>query len=273
MPELPEVETIRADLERLVVGDRIAEARIVDPRLAQGTAPGAMAAALRGQKIRQAGRRGKYLLMELDAYRLIIHLRMTGRMLLAGTGAQPDKHVRAILTLRSSRSLWFRDIRRFGTWRLVPAGDAGQPGALSLGPEPLGDEFTPGYLLAVLTGRKAPVKAILLDQRHVAGLGNIYVDEALFRAGLDPRRPAGSLTPEETRRLVGEIRGTLRESIANRGTSMRDYGGLEELGSFQNSLRVYRRTGEQCVREGCDAVICRTVLGGRGTHYCPRCQR
>ena len=271
MPELPEVETIRRDLEPLVAGRAIAAVE-VDPDtigLLAGMPVEALRAALTGRRIASLGRRGKYLLFGLDDGRAFVtHLRMTGRLVWRAASDPPIAHERARLVLDDGHDLRWSDMRKFGTWAVVddPAEAVG-----GLGPEPLDEAFTPAFLRALLAGRTAPVKAVLLDQRRVAGLGNIYVDEALFAARIRPDTPAGEVSRAAVARLRDACRTVLEHGIANRGASFSDYvDGQGDPGSQHKYVRVFRRQGKPCYV--CGAEIARAVVGGRGTHYCPRCQ-
>ncbi|MBD0339220.1 MAG: bifunctional DNA-formamidopyrimidine glycosylase/DNA-(apurinic or apyrimidinic site) lyase [Thermoleophilia bacterium] len=264
MPELPEVETIRGALEPLLVGRRIERAEIADERLTRPEPPEAVAQALAGERVEALERRGKYLLFRLGSGRvLLVHLRMTGSFRSAD-----DLHRRAVLELDDGTSVTYRDVRRFGTWLLLDAEDVEPYLAARLGEEPLERRFT----LDRLAGRRAPVKAAILDQRTVAGLGNIYADEALWRARVHPLRPAGSLDDDELRRLRRGIRDALRAGIARQGSTLSDYAAPDgSPGRMQREFRVYGRAGEPCDR--CGTPIAKTRVGGRGTWFCPGCQR
>lgn len=274
MPELPEVETIRRELEPLVAGRSIERVVVADPRLVQPSAPNQVESALTGEKVAAVERRGKYLLLLLKSGRVLaVHLRMTGSLRHVESGTPADPYRRALLELDDGNRLDYRDVRRFGTWRLLdtPA-ELKAFLAARLGPEPLSDEFTPQILGRRLAGRRAPLKTALLDQRTVAGLGNIYVDEALWRAGLHPLRRAGSLGRPSLERLHDAIRETLEIGIARQGSTLRDYAlPSGEGGSMQREFRVYGRGGEPCER--CGTPIAKTRVAGRGTWYCTRCQR
>ncbi|MGD0166260.1 MAG: bifunctional DNA-formamidopyrimidine glycosylase/DNA-(apurinic or apyrimidinic site) lyase [Gaiellaceae bacterium] len=273
MPELPEVESIRRSLEPLIAGRRIVRAEILDPRLVQPEPASAIAGRLAGERIATLGRRGKYLIVGMESGRsLVVHLRMTGSLRRLETGSPADSYRRAWLELDDGSRLDYRDVRRFGTWRLLEAGELESYLADRLGLEPLEPAFTPEALAERLRRRRAPVKAALLDQRTVAGLGNIYVDEALWRARLHPARPAGSLGKSSLTRLHESIREVLEIGIARQGATLRDYSLPDgESGSMQREFRVYGRDGEPCER--CGTAIAKTRIGGRGTWFCPRCQR
>jgi formamidopyrimidine-DNA glycosylase len=266
LPELPEVETIRAALEPLLSGRRIERAEIFDYRLTLPEPPEAVAQQLTGERIERVDRRGKYLLLRFASGRvLLVHLRMTGS-LRAGR-LDEDLHRRALLELDDGTSVAYRDVRRFGTWLLLDADDVEPYLAARLGGEPLERGFT----LRRLAGRRAPVKAAILDQRVVPGLGNIYADEALWRARIHPLRPAGSLAAGELKRLRRGIRDALRAGIRRQGATIRDYAGPQgAAGSMQNEFKVYGRAGEPCSR--CGTPIEKTRVAGRGTWYCPSCQ-
>ncbi len=273
MPELPEVETIRCKLEPLLVGRKIVRAEIADPRLTRPRPADELAGELEGERIAALDRRGKYLLFRLQSgVTLIVHLRMTGS--LRHRAAQGDliPYERARLELDDGSELAYRDVRRFGTWQLLGARELEEYLQMRVGPEPLAPEFTPELLRGRLAGRRTALKAALLDQRTLAGLGNIYVDEALWSARLHPAAAAGSLTRQAVVRLHGAIRETLALGIARQGSTLRDYALPDgESGSMQREFRVYGREGEPCER--CGTVIAKTRIAGRGTWFCPRCQR
>ncbi|HEU4449682.1 MAG TPA: bifunctional DNA-formamidopyrimidine glycosylase/DNA-(apurinic or apyrimidinic site) lyase [Gaiellaceae bacterium] len=275
MPELPEVETIRSRLAPGLTGRRIERAAIRDPRLTRPEPPEAVAAALEGERIADVRRRGKYLVLAFESGRhLLVHLRMTGSVLHpAPEGAEDDPHVRAVVGLDDSSDVAYRDVRRFGTWELLEPGELrAYFAARRLGLEPLGRAFTAARLARALAGRRAPVKAALLDQRAAAGVGNIYADEALWYARVHPLAPAGSLDAEQVASLRDGIRTALRLGIRRQGATLRDYRGADgERGRMQDEFRVYGREGEPCER--CGTPIAKTRVAGRGTWYCPSCQR
>ena len=281
MPELPEVETVRRGLEPVLVGHVIAHADVRRPDLRRPFPPG-LAARLTGARVAALRRRSKYLLADLDGGdTLLVHLGMSGRVLVSGApiGAfhhahpAPEKHDHVVLDLDDGARLTFNDARRFGLIDLVPTPSLdAHPLLAGLGPEPLGNAFSAATLGPRLANRFAPIKAILLDQRVVAGLGNIYVCEALWRARISPLREAGAVTPEETDTLVAAIRAVLTEAIAAGGSSLRDYRRADgELGYFQHSFSVYGREGEPCPRG--DGTIARVVQSGRSSFFCPACQK
>jgi len=285
MPELPEVETIRRVLEKKVQGLVIERVELRAPKLVASRlikdldpTEGNLAQRLRGRKILGLRRRAKYLVFDLDAGRLIVHLGMTGQLFASAPGDKPccglpplpDKHTHLILDLSDGLKIFYRDIRKFGRIRLL---DAGEETALfkALGPEPLGEAFTPEILRAGLAGKTASVKALLLNQRVVAGLGNIYVDEALFRARIAPQTSGSRISRIQSARLHASIRETLREAIRYRGTTMSDYYDPESRrGSFQHRLKVYGREGEPCCI--CGRPLSKAVVAQRGTHWCRHCQ-
>jgi formamidopyrimidine-DNA glycosylase len=268
VPELPEVETIRTQLAPRLEGRTVRHVEIRDPRLTRPFSPLSVSTRLEGRRIVALERRGKYLLAHLDGGRvLLVHLRMTGSF-----GFRPTSHERAVLELDDGTRLSYRDVRRFGTWLLLDEDELEGYVASRNGPEPLGPRFTSRWLETQLARRRAPLKAVLLDQRVCAGLGNIYADEALWRARLSPLRPAHAVGREETRRLVREIRRTLRIGIARQGSTLRDYAAPDgSSGAMQEEFSVYGRAGEPCRR--CGTPIARTRVSGRGTAYCPYCQR
>ena len=273
MPELPEVETVRAVLAPLVEGRRLEHVEIADGRLTRPEPPEAVAAELVGERIARLARRGKYLVFVFESGRvLLVHLRMTGSLRHARDGIEDDPYVRAVVRLDDGSDVAYRDVRRFGTWLLLD-GDQVEPYLEArLGEEPLDRSFTPSVLARRLEGRRAPLKAALLDQRTIAGVGNIYADEALWRARLHPLRAAGELDASETRALRRGIRAALEAGIERQGATLRDYrqpGG--ESGSMQHEFKVYGRAGEPCER--CGTPIDKIRVAGRGTWYCPACQR
>jgi formamidopyrimidine-DNA glycosylase len=274
MPELPEVETIRLALEPHLVGRRFERVAIDDMRLVRPFEPAAVAAELEGERVAAVDRRGKYLIVRFESGRaLLIHLRMTGSLRHAAAGSlQEDPHRRAVVKLDDGSDVAYRDVRRFGTWLLLEADELDPYLAPRLGSEPLDRAFTARRLGERLAGRSAPVKAALLDQRTVAGLGNIYVDEALWRARIHPLRQAGTITPEELPPLTRAIKDALRTGIARQGASLRDYSTPDgRRGRMQERFRVYGREGEPCTR--CGTPIDKIRVAGRGTWYCPNCQR
>ena len=274
MPELPEVETIRSRLAPRLEGRTLERVEIVDPRLTRPEPPEAIAAALEGERITRVGRRGKYLVFAFESGRhLLVHLRMTGNVELpARGGLAADPYRRAVVTLDDGSDVAYRDVRRFGTWALLEPGELEDYFAVRrLGGEPLERGFTTRTLTRALEGRRAPIKAALLDQRAAAGVGNIYADEALWRAKIHPLRSAGSLDAAEIARLRKAIRAALEMGIARQGATLRDYRDPEgRRGRMQDEFRVYGRAGEPCSR--CGTPIEKTRAGGRGTWYCPHCQ-
>jgi len=264
MPELPEVETERGRLAAAIEGKRIASARIDDARLTRPDDPQVTAAMLAGDRIVAVERRGKYIVVRLESGNvLLVHLRMTG-----GFRYAPASHERAVLELEDGRRVAYRDTRRFGTWQLADEEETEHQLAAKNGPEPLSRGFTTAFLADRLAGRTAPLKAAILDQRTVAGLGNIYADEALWHARLNPLRAAGSLSADEIAALRDGIRKALRLGIKRQGADLGD--GAYAGGTMQDEFRAYGRTGEPCDR--CGTPIVKTRAGGRGTWYCPACQ-
>lgn len=280
MPELPEVETVRRGLLPVMQGAVIAHVTQNRPDL-RWPLPDRLADRLTGATVTALRRRSKYLLADLSTGEvMLLHLGMSGRILISGVQvgdyihahAAPQKHDHVVFDMGSGVRITFNDPRRFGAIDLFPAGhETSHPLLASLGPEPLGNGFHPDGLAARLAGRRTPVKVALLDQRTVAGLGNIYVCEALFRAGLAPDRLAGNLSQADIARLVPAVRDVLAEAIDAGGSSLRDYRQADgELGYFQHSFRVYGRAGQPCT--ACKTPIRRVVQGGRSTFHCPRCQ-
>jgi formamidopyrimidine-DNA glycosylase len=283
MPELPEVETVRRGLAPHLEGARIVRVEQNRPDL-RFPLPEHFAERLTGATVEALERRAKYLLARLDTGEtLVAHLGMTGRFTVEdratgrfhhAAGADP-KHTHIVFETDRGARVAFNDARRFGFMELVPTARlADHPWFAGMGPEPLGPAFTPKVLAAALAGRRQNVKATLLDQRVVAGLGNIYVSEALHQAGISPERPAGELTAKEIGKLVPAIRKVLEAAIAAGGSSLRDYRQADgELGYFQHDFRVYDREEQPCLTRGCAGTVRRTVQAGRSTFFCPACQR
>jgi formamidopyrimidine-DNA glycosylase len=302
MPELPEVETVRRQLEPELVGKRIESAEVLDERLTRPEPPGALERAVEDREVTAVARRGKYLLIGLEGGRtLAVHLRMTGNLLLRDPegGATTDlmeseplggprlyeskpepSHVRARFELDDGRTLLFTDVRRFGQAVVLDAGDQLDDFFASrLGIEPLSPELTAERLLELAAGRKAPLKSFLLSQSRIAGIGNIYADEALWRAKLHPLSPAGSMKLEHAERLVEGIVGALEAGLDHGGASIDDYlDARGERGSMQDEFLVHTREGEPCLRPPEEhrpsppPVIRRIVVTGRSTYFCPNCQ-
>lgn len=268
---MPEVETIRRTLEPHLLGQVVGRVDLLTPSVWRGEEPGAAA----GQRITALDRRGKHLLIFLgDARPMVLHthLGMTGRLIFVPPGEPgPGRHVHAVFSLDRG-DLYYQDQRRFGYLELLAADAVDAHPRLRLGPEPLDGDFTATVLAGMLSGRRAPVKAVLLDQHILAGVGNIYADEALHRAGVHPLRPAGELSRAEVGALRDALQEVLAEAISARGTTFSDYrDGDGQPGEFVFRLRVYGREGEPCPR--CGAPVARQRLGGRSTCFCPRCQR
>jgi formamidopyrimidine-DNA glycosylase len=273
MPELPEVETVRRQLEPALVGRRFERVTIEDHRLVRPYEPAEVAAELEGEHVAAVERRGKYLIVRFESGRvLLIHLRMTGSLLCAPNGLLPDDpHRRAVVNLDDGSDVAYRDVRRFGTWLLLEPDQAEPYLAARVGEEPLDTLFTAARLGERLAGRRTSLKAALLDQRTLAGMGNIYVDEALWRARLNPLRPAATLDRNELRRLHRGIRAALEHGLARQGSTLRDYRLPDGSGgSMQDEFRVYGRRDEPCDR--CGTLIARTQVAGRTTWFCPTCQ-
>ncbi|HHU82525.1 MAG TPA: bifunctional DNA-formamidopyrimidine glycosylase/DNA-(apurinic or apyrimidinic site) lyase [Firmicutes bacterium] len=271
MPELPEVETIRKTLAPYLPGKEITG---VEPRLAKAFRPDpeTFAREVTGRRITGLSRRGKYLILSLDSgKRVAFHLRMSGRLLYSENPSPPPKHTTLILRFKGGEELLMEDPRKFGTVHLF-TGKNLPPGLAALGPEATEKKEALANLRAAGERRKAPVKTILLDQTVLAGLGNIYTDEALFLAGIDPSRPVNQLSPDEWEKLYTAIRRVLTEGLAHRGTSQRDYvDGKGEPGTHQEYLRVYGRRGKPC--PVCGQPVSYKRVAGRGTHYCRFCQQ
>jgi formamidopyrimidine-DNA glycosylase len=287
VPELPEVETVCRQLEPEIEGARVERLEIYDKRWCRPVPPPELEAAVEGRTIEGLGRRGKYLLLGLDGKQtLVMHLRMTGNLILVDEGEALDpsegrrlyegerstseRHLRARFVLDDGRELWFTDPRRFGEAFLIDDADLDERFA-RLGIEPLSPGFTPAALAEIAAGRTAPLKSFLLDQAGIAGVGNIYADEALFRARLHPLSPAGSMKPEHHEALRDAVVAALEAGIDGGGASIDDYrDGRGERGRMQHEFLVHTREGQPCPRG--DGTIERIVVGGRSTYFCPACQ-
>lgn len=274
MPELPEVETIRRTLQPKLAGLKFTGVRIYLPKVIAAPEPEHFAETITGKKIIALQRRGKYLLFSLTGgYTLIVHLRMTGSMVYRESTGPTSKYTHVVFYFDNGNRLFFADLRQFGRLWLLPVDSPDNPAGLkNLGPEPLDRSFTGKIFAKKLHNRRTKIKPLLLDQSFIAGLGNIYTDEALHRAGINPEQPANSLTHREAARLYRAVRSVLREGIQNRGTSVRDYiDGEGRAGKYQEMLRVYNREGQSCLK--CGHPIARKKIGSRSAYYCPACQQ
>jgi formamidopyrimidine-DNA glycosylase len=272
MPELPEVETIRRQLEPAITGRVIEAVRVIDERWTRPVAPAEVERAVAGRRIEAVERRGKYLLLRLEGDRtLAMHLRMTGNLLLQESGSDLP-HLRASFELDDGTRLLFTDARRFGQAVVLDGEGLDEYFAARLGVEPLSEALTGAELCRLASGRRAPLKSFLLNQTGVAGIGNIYADEALHRAALHPLSPAGSMKPEDCERLRDGIVATLEAGLRSGGASVDDYRDARgERGAMQDEFLVHTREGEPCPR--CGSEIRRIVVAGRSTYFCPSCQR
>ncbi|HET9162687.1 MAG TPA: bifunctional DNA-formamidopyrimidine glycosylase/DNA-(apurinic or apyrimidinic site) lyase [Solirubrobacterales bacterium] len=288
MPELPEVETVCRQLEPELEGRRIESLEVLDPRWCRPLPPAELEATVGGRRIERLGRRGKYLLLGLDGGRtLVMHLRMTGNLVLVegdekldpsegmrlyeGERSTSERHLRARFVLEDGREVWFTDPRRFGEALLLDDEELDAHFASRLGLEPFSPEFTPGALGEIAANRNVPLKSFLLDQKGIAGVGNIYADEALFRARLHPLSPAGSMKAEHLEALRDAVVEALEAGIEGGGASIDDYrDGRGEKGRMQDEFLVHTREGEPCPR--CDGTVERIVVSGRSTYFCPACQ-
>ncbi len=267
MPELPEVETIKETLQD-IVGLTLDDIKILKPEYVRSwqNQPDVYL----GRRIAAVSRRGKYLLFDFErGLYMVAHLGMSGRIYLEPRETALEKHVHIVFSLNTGQQLWFQDARRFGgLWLLKDYGEM----FATMGVEPLSRRFSTSYLAPLLENRRVAIKTLLLNQRMISGIGNIYADEALYRAGLRPERPAGSLQPAEIRRLVRAIKQVLRSGIEQRGTTLRDFqDGYKQKGEFQDYLKVYGRENEPC--PACRQPIVRQVINGRSSHFCPICQK
>jgi formamidopyrimidine-DNA glycosylase len=283
LPELPEVETVRRGLVPVMEGARIAKADVNRPNL-RWPFPDRMSERLTGAKIERLRRRSKYILADLDTGEsLLIHLGMSGRMLISGAKLgqfvhdhpAPEKHDHVVFHMENGARVTFNDPRRFGAMDLLETKTADSHKLLSsIGPEPLGNSFDEAYLIDALATKGSPIKSALLDQSIVAGLGNIYVCETLYRARISPTRKSNKISKPRVASLVPIIRQVLSDAIAAGGSSLKDFRQADgDLGYFQHSFDVYGREGERCRTDGCDNTIKRIVQSGRSSFYCPTCQR
>jgi formamidopyrimidine-DNA glycosylase len=273
MPELPEVETVRRTLQRLVVGKTIQHVDVRLARIVQHPPDSQQFAfLLTGQTIRDVGRRGKFLRFLMDDAVLVSHLRMEGRYGVYAADDPYEPHTHVVFGFTDGTELRYKDVRQFGTMHVFPLGEDLKRAPLNkLGLEPLDEAFTFDAFRKVLKGKTGKIKPILLNQAYIAGLGNIYVDESLFLAGIHPERPAGSLKREELKRLHEAIIRTLQASLEAGGSSIKSYvNGQGEIGLFQHQLQIYGREGEPC--RVCGQAVEKSVVGGRGTNTCPNCQ-
>jgi formamidopyrimidine-DNA glycosylase len=274
VPELPEVETVRRRLAPVLEGRTFERVEITDPRVTRPLDPVEVARELEGERVQLVDRRGKYLVVRFESGRaLLIHLRMTGSLRHAVDGElEEDPHRRAVVTLDDGSDVAYRDVRRFGTWLLLEPSEVDTYIDTRVGREPLDAAYRATHLAERLAHRRAPIKALLLDQRTVAGVGNIYADEALWRARVHPLTPAGTLSPDEVKALHRGVRESLRAGVRRQGSTLRDYRLPDgSSGNAQERFKVYGRTGLPCER--CGTPIDKIRVSGRGTWYCPTCQR
>ncbi len=274
MPELPEVETVVRGLREVICDKTIDEVEVLeDMIIGYPQEISEFKSTLQNKKITGMGRRGKYIILELqENFLLIIHLRMTGKLLLKKREKEKDKHTRVILRLKQGVDIHFNNVRKFGRMYLVEENSTQHAGGFdNLGPEPLSSNFTPETLQKIISHKTASIKSTLLDQKNIAGLGNIYTDEALYRAGIRPDKTANKLKEQEVEKLYEAIVTVLKAGIKFKGTSFSDYvNALGESGDFQEKLMVYGKEGDKCSR--CSCEITKTKISGRSTHYCPDCQ-
>ncbi len=274
MPELPEVETVRKTLKNLTLHKQIEHVTVHWPKMIKNPVEvEQFTDALKGETIEDVGRRGKFLIIYTTTYALVSHLRMEGKYGLYPSEEPADKHTHVIFHFSDGSELRYRDVRKFGTMHLFKKGEEFQkPPLIDLGPEPFSEEFTVEYLTVKLKKTNRKIKPALLDQKVFVGLGNIYVDEALFRSGIHPERLANSLSESELALLHQEIVKTLDEAVKKGGSTIRSYVNSQgEIGMFQLELFAYGREGEAC--KNCGRPLEKTKVGGRGTHFCPNCQK
>ncbi|WP_031518160.1 bifunctional DNA-formamidopyrimidine glycosylase/DNA-(apurinic or apyrimidinic site) lyase [Desulfofalx alkaliphila] len=273
MPELPEVETIKHSLQTHITGLTIADVKVFLPKIIRSHTPGDFKKALVGQKVKdRLYRRGKYLMIPLSERTLVVHFRMTGRLVFLDEKTDLPKYTHLLFVFDNGRQMAFADMRQFGQIHLLPNAEVNKiAGIKNMGPEPLGDNFTVEYFQRELKRRRAKIKSLLLNQSFVAGLGNIYADEALHLAKIDPERPAQQLTKDEIIQLHQAIVAVLQQGIKNRGTSFRDYVDAQgNIGNNQDMLQAYNRKGQPC--NFCGTAIERKKVTGRSSYYCPQCQ-
>ncbi len=274
MPELPEVETIVVGLRELITGHTINEILIRENNIIAFPSPVEFKEELLKKTITGVDRRGKYILIRIEGNKtLVVHLRMTGKLLVKPRKFSFDKHTHIIFQIDNEMDLRFHNVRKFGRMYLVDSGDYEPAGGLDkLGPEPLSEEFTLALFMKKINTRKTNIKSLLLNQSFLAGLGNIYVDEALFRAFISPKRKADSLSVREKQNLYKAIRSVLQSGVESGGTTFSDYLNVKgEKGNFQKQLKVYQQEDKEC--PNCGHRIVKEKIAGRGTHYCPNCQR
>jgi formamidopyrimidine-DNA glycosylase len=274
VPELPEVETVRRRLAPVLEGRRFERVEISDVRLTRPHDPAEVARELEGERVLKVDRRGKYLIVRFESGRaLLVHLRMTGSFLTAAGDGElvDDPHRRAVVNLDDGSDVGYRDVRRFGTWLLLEPSEVEEYIDARVGREPLEDAYKAKHLAEQLAHRRAPIKAAILDQRTVAGVGNIYADEALWRAQVHPLTPSNELTPDEVKAVHKGIRASLQAGVRRQGSTLRDYRLPDgSSGTAQDRFKVYGRAGSPCER--CGTPIDKIRAGGRGTWYCPSCQ-
>lgn len=275
MPELPEVETVRRDLYRLVAGATVTRVRVLCPGMLRGGTPAALQRSLRGATIVQVARRGKVLILRFSSgWSLLVHFRMTGQLYPVGVGEPLPAHTRTVLELADGRRLAHVDVRKLGTVELVRTDcESAAVSLAAVGRDALCDPPTPQGLEQLLARRRCPIKAFLLDQRALAGIGNIYASEILARAGIAPDTPCHGLTAAQIRALLVAMRQVLTAAVQAGGTTISNYRtGAGTVGGYQTQLRVYGRHGKACRKRGCPGVVERMVQGQRSTFVCPVCQ-
>lgn len=272
MPELPEVETVKRTVEPQIAGQKIVDVALRNDAVLANISAAAFKDFLRGNFVKSMSRRGKYLIFHMgQGGEMVLHLRMTGQFILFHDHPLLDKHCHLVIYFQHGGGAYYRDVRRFGRFWVIENHDFSGTGIENLGPEPFDKAFCGDYLATMFSHRRTSIKSCLLDQHIVAGIGNIYADEILFDAEINPFRPCHGLTVEECDQLCSSARAVLRKAIENRGTTFRDYrDGAGDIGGFQERLNVFQKQGEPCPR--CGVPIKKTVCNGRGTYYCPHCQ-
>ena len=273
MPELPEVETVKRTLQPRVTGLTIKDVFVYVEKMIKTESPTEFKAKLIGQKVNDITRRGKYLIFELDDYFILSHLRMEGKYFFSGDEGVRDKHIHVEFLFDNGSKLRYEDTRKFGTFHLYEKSvDLATTKSLSiLGPEPWSDEFNVDAVMAFLQGKKIPIKSLLLAQKVVTGLGNIYVDEVLFASNIHPMKKSGGLTRTDAENVVKYTQEILAKAVERRGTTIQTFSYAHgSTGDYQNFLQVHTRKGEPCPK--CETPVSKTKVGGRGTYYCAKCQ-
>lgn len=274
MPELPEVETIKRQLDKIITKKKIKDVRVLYPKIIKGTRKEIFKKLLFGKEVKKVKRRAKLLIIEVNNdLSILIHLRMTGQILFKNQNEKFDQHTHVIIDFEDGKSLYYRDIRKFGSIKLIKSKEIfNHPEVKRLGVEPLEKSLNISKIKTLMNGKKAMVKSLLLRQDLISGLGNIYTDEILFEAGIFPKRSGDSLSDEDWQSILNAMKRILKKSIKEKGTTFRDYVGVDDgKGNYKSYLKVYQRAGKSCVN--CTSHIKKIKVYGRGTYFCPFCQK